>query len=234
MFKEVDALAVGAHPDDVEIGCAGTLFKLKSLGLRIGIVDLTQGELGTRGSVEVRRQEAEEAGKLLGAEFRVNLELEDGNVLPDKENRLKLIQVIRACRPRLVITHSAGGHPDHGNAKVLVEEAVHHAGLARIETGQERHRPHKVAFWLVSSHAVVPQVIGDVSDFMKEKERVVRAHKSQLYDPNSQLPETYLSQPDFIERIVSFNRHLGSMVRCHYGEGFLLSRLPKLENLVEV
>jgi N-acetylglucosamine malate deacetylase 1 len=233
MFSEVDLLVVGAHPDDVELGCGGTVLKLNSLGRRIAAVDLTGGELGTRGTPEVRRQEAEAAARILGLRFRVNLGLEDGEITADKPSRMSLIRVIRACRPRVVVTHSPGGHPDHGKTATLVEEAVHHSGLARIDTGQPRFRPEKIAYWLNTSQVKIPHVIVDISEFYEEKERAIRAFSSQLHNPQSTEPETYLSRPDFLDRIRTFNRYLGGLIRSKFGEGFLLSRLPRVEDLTD-
>jgi N-acetylglucosamine malate deacetylase 1 len=233
MFSEVDLLVVGAHPDDVELGCGGTVLKLKSIGRRVAAVDLTEGELGTRGTPETRRSEAAEAAEILGLQFRANLGLEDGEILIDKTSRMSLIRVIRACRPKIVVTHSRGGHPDHGKTATLVEEAVHHSGLARIETGQPRFRPEKIAYWLNTSQVTAPHLIVDISDFYEEKERAIRVFSSQLHNPASTEPETYLSQPDFLERIRTFNRYLGGLIRSKYGEGFLLSRVPRVEDLSE-
>jgi bacillithiol biosynthesis deacetylase BshB1 len=231
MYSKVDVLAVGAHPDDVELGCGGTLLKLRSLNRRIGVVDLTRGELGTRGSPETRLQEAAEAARILRLDFRTNLLLEDGEITPDRDSRLKLIEVIRACRPRLVITHSPGGHPDHGKAAILVEEAVHHSGLWRVNTEQERHRPEKIAYWLPPNHVGEPQVVVDITDFYAEKERAIRAYGSQLHDPSSPDLQNYLSHPDFLQRIRSFHQYLGTAARCGYAEGFRFSRPPCVADL---
>jgi N-acetylglucosamine malate deacetylase 1 len=233
MYSEVDVLFVGAHPDDVELGCGGTVLKLKSLGRKVAVVDLTEGELGTRGTPETRRQEARAAAEVLGLDFRTNLNLEDGEILVDKASRTTLIRVLRACRPRVVVTHSRGGHPDHGKTATLVEEAVHHSGLSRIETGQPRFRPERIAYWLNTSQMTPPHMIVDISEFYEQKERAIRAFSSQLHNPESAEPETYLSQPDFLERIRTFNRYLGGLIRAKYGEGFLLSRIPRVEDLFE-
>lgn len=228
----VDVLAVAAHPDDAELGCGGTLLRLRNQGKRIAVVDLTRGELGTRGTPEIRKREAAEAAKILGLEFRANLELEDGNVIPDKESRLKLVTVLRQCRPRLVITHSPGGHPDHGKAATLVTEAVHVSGFLRVETGQERFRPEKIAYWWIPiDHKTLPEVAVDISDFYEHKERAVKAFASQLYDEASKEAETYLSRPEFLDQVKGFHRQLGFLAGCAYAEGFLLSRLPRIEDL---
>lgn len=241
MFEPVDVLAVAAHPDDAEMGCGGTLLKLRRQGLRVAIVDLTRGELGSRGSPEVRSREAAEASQILGLEFRANLDLEDGNILCNRENRLKLVRIFRACRPGLVLTHSRphlpgarGGHPDHAKTTTLVEEAVHDSGLARIDTGQERFRPRLVAYWLFFNQIELPHVVVDISDLYEEKEKAIRAFASQLHRPDSEEPETYLSHPGFLEQVRSFFRQLGTLAGCGYAEGFLLSRLPRVEDLTRV
>jgi N-acetylglucosamine malate deacetylase 1 len=231
MFPQVDVLAVGAHPDDVELSCGGTLLKLRALGRKTAVVDLTRGELGTRGTPEIRLKEAAEAARILGLEFRTNLELEDGEIRVDRANRLKLIHVIRACRPRIVLTHSPVGHPDHGKTARLVDEAVHHAGLGKIDTGQERHRPDKIAFWLQPNYVATPQVVVDISEVYDQKEAAIRAYRSQLHDPASTDLENYLSRPDFLDRIRSFHHYLGTASRCNFAEGFTFSRPPKVVDL---
>ncbi|RPI20993.1 MAG: bacillithiol biosynthesis deacetylase BshB1 [Acidobacteria bacterium] len=231
MFPQVDVLAIGAHPDDVELGCGGTLVKLRSLARKTAIVDLTRGELGTRGTPEIRVKESAAAGRILGLEFRTNLELEDGDIPVDKTSRDRLIRILRECRPRMVLTHSPVGHPDHLKTSRLVEEAVHHAGLAKIDTGQNRHRPDKVGFWLQPNYVAVPQVVVDISEYYEQKEAAIRAYKSQLFDPSSADPENYLSKPDFLVRIRSFHHYLGTAARCDYAEGFTFSRPPRVADI---
>ncbi|MDE2925563.1 MAG: bacillithiol biosynthesis deacetylase BshB1 [Acidobacteriota bacterium] len=231
--RPVDVLAVGAHPDDVELGCGGTLLRLKSLGRRTGVVDLTRGELGTRGTMETRALESRRAAALLGLDFRLNLGLRDGNLSPDEESRLALIRVIRKCRPKLVLTHSKWGHPDHGKASILVEEAVHHAGLAAIDTSQQRFRPRRIACWTHFDEPVVPHVGVDISDHYEQKEHALKAFASQLHRPDSREPATYLSDPTFLERIRSFHMHVGSLVGCSLAEGFLMARPPRIGDLAD-
>lgn len=230
-LQPVDVLAVGAHPDDVELGCSGTLALLAKRNRRVGIVDLTRGELGTRGTPAGRREEALHSAHILGACFRVNLELEDGNLTVDTSNRGRLIQIIRHCRPVLLLTHAGGGHPDHSQARQLVEEGAHHSGLARIDTGQGRFRPEKLAFWTAFNLPVLPQVVADISEVWNDKEASIRAFASQLHDESSGEPPTYLSRPDFLDQVRSYHRHLGNLADCDYGEGFLLSRLPRIADL---
>lgn len=233
MCERVDVLAVGAHPDDVELGCGGTLLRLKSQGRRTGVVDLTRGELGTRGTIETRAVEARRAADLLGLDFRLNLGLRDGDLSVDEESRLALIRVIRKYRPKLVLTHSRWGHPDHGKATVLVEEAVHHAGLAAIDTSQRRFRPRRIACWTHFDQPAVPHVGVDISDHYEQKEQALKAFASQLYRPDSGEPATYLSDSGFLERVRSFHTHVGSLVGCSLAEGFLLSRPLRIGDLTD-
>ncbi|HSR53033.1 MAG TPA: bacillithiol biosynthesis deacetylase BshB1 [Acidobacteriota bacterium] len=228
-YPQVNVLAVGSHPDDVELNCGGTLLSLAARGYRTAVADMTRGEMASRGTPGQRREEAREAGRILGLAFRANLELPDGELAVDASSRLKLIRLIRSCRPDLVLTHSRFGHPDHGKTAQLVEEAVHHAGLASLDTGQERHRPQKIAFWISYEQPCTPHFCVDISDFYSRKEEAVRAYGSQLGGDPSQ-PDTYLSQPDFLDRVRSFHHHLGTQSGCRYAEGFLFSRLVRADD----
>ncbi len=231
-LQPVNVLAIGAHPDDIELGCGGTLLRLSEHGYRVGAVDLTGGELGTRGTMEQRLEEATRAARALQLLFRQNLGWPDGGLEAGSEWRLELIRLIRQTRPEMLVTHSPFGHPDHRVAAGLVKDAAHHAGLAKIETGQKRHRPSKIAAWLEYTQPAVPDVVVDISEVFERKEEAVRLFASQLFDPDSAEPETYLSRPDFLDQIRSHNRHMGNLVGCRFGEGFLLSRLPKLDDLL--
>ncbi len=230
--KPIDVLAVGAHPDDIELGCGGALLRMGERGHRIGAVDLTRGELGTRGSMEQRLEEAAEAARILKLQFRLQLRFADGSVPCDSAARLDMIRILRRARPRLVITHSDFGHPDHRAAARLLSDSAHHAGLAKIETGQERHRPSQIAGWIEYTQPARPHVVVDISEVQERKEEAIKAYRSQLFDPVSKAPETYLSRPDFLDQIRSQNRHMGNLVGCRFGEGFLLSRLPRLDDLL--
>lgn len=226
----VDVLAVGAHPDDADINVGGTLLALKALGRKTAIVDLTRGEMASRGTPEIRREEAAVAARILGLEFRDNLGLPDGDLQVDAQSRLALIRLIRRCRPRLLLTHSRFGHPDHAKATQLVEEAAHHAGLASIDTEQQRHRPQKIAYWINFNQPLTPQFAVDVTPFYQSKEKAIRAYSSQLGQSGQDEPQTYLSQPDFLEQLRTFHYHLGSQAGCRYAEGFLLSRIPRIDD----
>lgn len=233
MLNPVDVLAVGAHPDDVELGCAGTLLKMTDKGKTLGIVDLTRGELGSRGTAQKRASEAEAAADLLKASFRVNFELRDGDVEVTSDERLRLVEVIRWCRPALVITHFRGIHPDHGKTRRLVDEAVHHAGLAKIETDSKRFRPSQIAYWIEFREAVLPQVLVDISAFYDRKEEVLRAYRSQIDGDAEEGPETYLSRPEFLQQVRAFHRHLGNLGECLLAEGFRLFRPPRVVDLLQ-
>ncbi len=231
-LAEVDVLAIGAHPDDLELGCAGSLARLRTQGRSLGAIDLTRGELGSRGTPQRRAEEAAEAARILGLAFRHNLELADGDLNPaDRTARRLLIEAIRICRPRLIVTHSPTGHPDHWAAHTLVTEAAHHAGLAKIESGRDRFRPERIAFWIQYTQRVLPEVAVDVTPYYQIKEQALRAYASQLTDPGSGEPETYLSRPEFLAQIESHHRHLGNLAGCPLAEGFLLARLPRIDDL---
>lgn len=232
-MTEVDVLAVGAHPDDVELGCGGTILTLGRTGKRAGVVDLTRGELGTRGTPEQRAAEAEAAGRLMGLAFRLNLGLEDGAVRATQEARLELIEVIRGCRPRLIITHSPTGHPDHWEAWRLVREAAHHSGLAKVAAPGDRHRPDKLAFWIEYTQPQPPQAVVDISDVFRQKTELLRCYQSQMHRPDSSDLETYLSRPDFLDQITAQSRHFGNLTGCRFGEGFLLSRPARVNDLID-
>ncbi len=231
MTEEVDVLAIGAHPDDIELCCGGTVAQLVAQGRRVGLVDLSFGELATRGTVETRRQEAQRAARILGVCFRTNLGLPDGEITPNAENRNQLIRLLRACRPGWILSHSAVGHPDHWNAGVLVREAVHHSGLARLEPECPRHRPGVVASWLEFNSRERPALVVDISQTMKIKEEAILAHASQLHDPKSEEPHTILTDSEFLDRVRAHNRFMGSLADCRFGEGFLLSRVPRVSDL---
>src|SRR5512139_3686710 len=193
---KLDILAFGAHPDDVELFAGGTMAKMASLGYATGIVDMSRGELGTRGTPSLRKQEAAQAAGILGVKIRGNLGFADGDVTVTTGARLKVIRVLRKYRPNIVLTHYWDDrHPDHVNTSRLVAEAVHHSGLAKIKTGQERYRPRTLLFFKLPTN-LVPSLIVDVSDFTKQRMAAIAAYRSQLFDPSSQEPSTTLSHPD--------------------------------------
>ena len=230
----LDALAIGAHPDDVELFAGGTLARLAAAGRKTGIVDLTRGELGTRGSAELRAEEAREAARHLGLALRDNLGLPDGSVVESPAARVELIRVLRKHRPRIVLTHYwEDRHPDHVAASRLVAAAAHHAGLARIDTGQERFRPAAVLYFKLPPHQV-PSFVVDVSDFAAQRRAAIAAYRSQLFDPESRDPATYLSRPDFLEQVESVASYYGALIGKAKGEAFYVKNVMEVRDPVEM
>lgn len=222
--KTLDILAVGAHPDDVELCCGGTLAKARLLGRRIGIVDLTRGELGTRGNASIRAQEAAEAARILGAR-RVNLGLPDGGIALSRRNLLNLIRVFRMHRPSiLLIPYAEERHPDHVAAHLLARQAWFSSGLRKIATSVngKRQEPWRPAcyFCYMQWQDFDPSVIVDITDVYGTRARAIRAHKSQFYDPLSKEPPTVLSQKSFFEFLDARARLYGWKIGVGYGEPF--------------
>jgi bacillithiol biosynthesis deacetylase BshB1 len=226
---EINILAFGAHPDDVEISCSGTLLKHIAMGKTVGIIDLTQGELGTRGSAPLRLQEAEAARQLLGVSIRENLAMLDGFFEVNQENKLKVVKMIRKYRPQLVLANSIHDrHPDHGRASQLVSEACFLAGLPKVETAlngiaQEAWRPSAV-YHYIQDRYIRPDVVFDVTPFMEKKIESIQAYSSQFFDPQSDAPETPISRSDFFDFLRSRAKEFGRPIGAEYGEGFTAER----------
>jgi bacillithiol biosynthesis deacetylase BshB1 len=228
----VDVLAFGPHPDDVELAMGGTLLKLQAAGYRTGIVDLTSGEMGTRGTAELRAREAEEAASLLGATVRRNLDLGDGKLEPSATAKRKVAEVIRELKPRIVFTnYPENNHPDHTAAGPLVAEATYLAGLRKLEASGEPHRPNRVLYYLVP-HKVPPSFIVDVSPFHERKMAAVRAYASQLFAPGSADPQTFVSQPGFLTRVEALDRYYGALIDADFGEAFYLREAMRVDDPV--
>lgn len=221
----VDVLAIGAHPDDVELAMAGTLLKLTAQGYRVGLVDASRAELATRGTPEQRAAEAAEAARRLDAAFRVNLGWPDGRFTPDDDARRALVRVIRSARPTLVFTHHpAEEHPDHQRLAQLAAEAVHHARLARYdaESGLERWRTRALLHFLppLTPH-VAPTFLVDISAQFAAKYEVIGAYASQLHRPGDRGPQTYLSAPDFLRQRRAADIYRGGLIGTAAAEGFV-------------
>lgn len=226
----VDVLAIGAHPDDVEMTCGGTLVRLKGRGKRFGIVDLTRGEMGTRGTHETRRREAERAAEILGAEFRETLDFGDGGIAVSRENELLLMDVIRREKPRLVITsYPDDRHPDHARAGRIVTDAAFYAGLRKIETNHPAHRPQQTIYFPTGTMHE-PHFVVDITAAMDTRRAAILAFASQFHREGSAEPETVLSQKIFLEAIEARARHVGFLVGVEFGEGFLSKRPPRIED----
>lgn len=219
---QLDVLAIAAHPDDVELSAGGTLIRLAAMGYKTGILDLTRGEAGTRGTPELRAQEAATAAQLMGATVRENLDLGDAHLQSDDASRTKLVRALRRLRPRLIFTqHQDDPHPDHAHTSRLVREAAHLSGLARFdaEAAQPRWRPSCVAYFLFP-RTLPPTFIVDISDTRQRKWEAIRAHASQFYNPQSSEPQSRVSTAQFLAEIEARDRYWGAMIGVESGEAF--------------
>ncbi len=229
----VDILAIAAHPDDVELTCGGTLVKLKRRGYRFGIVDLTRGEMGTRGTPEIRAREAQRAAEILGAEFREALDLGDGGLRRGREEELAVIDVVRREKPRLVLTpYPDDRHPDHRRAGQLVTDACYYAGTRKLETNYPAHRPQQTIYFSTYL-AWTPRFLVDVTDVIETRRAAMRAFESQFHKEGSTEPETVLAQKSFLEMIEARAREYGAMINVEFAEGFLAARPPRIDDLVQ-
>jgi N-acetylglucosamine malate deacetylase 1 len=230
----VDVLAIAAHPDDIELTCAGTLVTLGARGRRFGIVDLTRGEMGTRGDAASREREARDSAALLGAEFREILDFGDGGLRKTRENELALIDVIRREKPRLVLTsYPDDRHPDHRRAGELVTDAAYYAGLRRIETAHPAHRPQQTIYFS-TGYVHPPTFIVDVTAAMEKRLAAMQSFRSQFHNPESKEPQTVLSQQTFLAAIEARARYYGFMIGVEFAEGFVSKRPPKISDPVAV
>ena len=232
----LDALAIGAHPDDVELSCAGTLLKLISLGYKVGVIDMARGEMGTRGSAETRGREAEAASRELKLTVRDNLELPDGHIWLTEDSRVKMVRKIRLYRPRVIFTHYwEDPHPDHVHTCQIVREGAHVAGLAKYDadTGQERFRPHTIAHFMFPRTAT-PSFVVDISDFAEQKHRAIQCYRSQLFDPKSTEPETSLSTEAFLRRIEARQRFYGTLIAVEHAEAFIVREALNVHDPIEL
>lgn len=226
--ETVEVLAVGAHPDDVELGCGGTLATLVARGQRVGILDLTRGEMGTRGTPEGRAAEAAEAARILGARFRETLDLGDGGLRTDREAELAVVEVVRRRRPRLVLAPlPSDRHPDHVRAGKLTTDAAFYAGLRALVTGLPAHRPQQVVYY-PSTFVAELSFLVDVSAAFETKLAAVRAFRSQFHDPASTEPETFISSRAFLDGVVGRAQAFGRLSNVTYAEGFVALRPPSL------
>ncbi|GAB4370819.1 MAG: bacillithiol biosynthesis deacetylase BshB1 [Calditrichia bacterium] len=218
--NHVDVLAFGAHPDDVELGCGGTLLKLKKLGYKTGIIDLTEGEMGSRGTVEQRYKEAEEAARILRVDVRVNLKIPDGDIEISSENKEKIIAKIREWRPSLVLApYGEDRHPDHAHASRLITEATFYAGLKKMMPWLPAHRPYRVLYYM-AKYEFQPSFVIDITDEFETKFQALKAYQSQFYNPEWPEEQTFISSRWFIESIEFRARHFGWAAGVKYGEPF--------------
>jgi N-acetylglucosamine malate deacetylase 1 len=235
--RVIDALAIGAHPDDAEMGAGGTLLRLGALGYSTGILDMTRGEMGTRGTAEIRAEEARAAARELGLSFRDTLDLGDGCVRDTEEARVALVRVFRRLRPKLVFTHYwEEPHPDHVATAHLVRHASYLAGLAKYDADEPlaRHRPSSVAHFNMPRW-VPPTFIVDITEWADRKEAALRCHGSQLHDPSrADEPETALTGSDFLERLRSRGHYYGTLIRAGFGEPFLVREALNVEDPIRL
>lgn len=232
---KVDILAIGAHPDDVELGCGGTLAKLISEGKKVAIVDLTQGELGTRGTNVTRAQEAASASEILGISARENLKMKDGFILNSEEYQIQIVKMIRKYQPEIVLANAVDDrHPDHAKAAKLVSDACFLSGLVKIETeldgeNQKQWRPKQVFHYIQWKH-ITPDFVIDISNFMEKKIEACLAYKTQFYDPNSKEPMTPIATKDFLESLTYRAQDLGRLSGVEFAEGFTTEKLLAFKN----
>lgn len=231
---KLDVLVFAAHPDDAELGCSGTIFKLIDHGFRVGVVDLTRGELGSRGSAELRDEEAKEASKIMGLSARENLGFRDGFFVQDEAHMLEVVKRVRKYQPDLVIANAPSDrHPDHGKGSKLVRDALFLSGLVKIPTkldgvAQEPWRPQKFCFY-IQDYALEPDFVIDVTPYWEKKCEAIRAFKSQFFNPSrkSDEPETYISSQGFWDFLDARAKDMGHRAGAIYGEGFI-SEIPLL------
>lgn len=236
---KLDILAIGVHPDDVELGCSGTLINEIKRGKKVGIVDLTQGELGTRGTVETRYQEAASAAMQIGAVVRENLKMRDGFFKNDEEHQLKLIRVLRKYQPDIVIGNILNDrHPDHGRAGHLISDACFLSGLVKIETKddsgaqQQKWRPNYFLQYMQDWYHE-PDLLIDISDVFEQRMLAIQAYSTQFHsnETGNDGPQTYISTPDFLDSVIARARMLGKRIGVKYAEGFITEKKIGIKNL---
>ncbi|MCU0358807.1 MAG: bacillithiol biosynthesis deacetylase BshB1 [Cyclobacteriaceae bacterium] len=236
---KLDILVLASHPDDAELCTGGTLAKHIALGYKAGIVDFTRGELGTRGTVEIRAQEAARASEILGLSARENLGFADGFFRNDEVHQREVIRIIRKYQPDIVLANAIyDRHSDHGRAAELAADACFLSGLARVETSldgaaQKPWRP-KAVYHYIQSQFIEPDLIVDISDFWEQKVASYMAYKSQVFDPASKEPETYISSPQFLKLIEARAVEFGNAIGTKYGEGFTVRRYPGVKSLLDL
>ncbi len=239
MDLKLDILAIGVHPDDIELGCSGTLLKHIAQGKKVGILDLTKGELGSRGSGELRLVEAANSAKILGVSCRENLGFADGFFRNTKENQIEIIKVLRKYKPDVVLANApVDRHPDHGRASQLVSESCFYSGLVRIETklngeNQDIWRP-KAVYHYIQDRFLKPDFVVDVTDFVETKMKSILAFSSQFYNPESDLPETPISSKKFLDFVEARMANFGRDIGADYAEGFTVDRVIGVEDITQL
>ena len=233
---KLDALAFGAHADDVELACSGTIIKLGASGHKTGVITLTRGEMATRGSAEIRAQEFAQSAKIMGLASHKMLDIPDGRIEVTWENKIKIIKEIRTYKPRIVFTpYWVSRHPDHEKASHLVREAVYLSGLEKLKTEQEPYKPYKIIYYQ-TRFEFKPSFIVDISDFHAQKMKTILSYKSQFHHQNKAEfgnDETLLSRPEFLDRIETRDKQYGTYIGVKYGEPFLVREAIKINDPVD-
>ncbi len=233
---KLDILVLAAHPDDAELGCAGTIISHLSQGKKVGVVDFTRGELGTRGTPEKRLEEAKVSSEIMGLTIRENLNFKDGFFLNDETHQMAAIRAIRHYQPEIVLANAASDrHPDHGKAAQLATDACYYSGLMKIESEldgqiQEAWRP-KVVYHYIQSRYIVPDIVVDISSFWQRKMEAVLAYKSQFHNPDNDEPGTFISSPEFLHMLEARAKDFGHSIGVEYGEGYTNERCPGIKDL---
>jgi bacillithiol biosynthesis deacetylase BshB1 len=227
-----DAIFFDAHPDDIELSCGGTIVHFVKRGQRVGIIDLTSGEMGTRGTPQTRKREASRSAKILGAAFREQLDFGDGGLRTGRAEELQIIEVVRKYRPAVVFAPWPDErHPDHARAGRVITEASFYAGLRALETGSKAHRPQATIYYM-QNYLVPPSFVVDVAKWWKTKMRAVAAFESQFYNPNSKEPETFIAKKSFLDMIEARGRHFGALIGAEYGEAYVTKQPPKIDDVI--
>lgn len=239
MIEKLDILVFAAHPDDAELSCSGTIMKHIDAGLKVGIIDLTQGEMGSRGTIDTRYAEAEASSKLLGVHVRINLKLADVFFEINKDNKRLIVEQIRRFQPSVVLANAISDrHPDHGRAGQLVSEACFLSGLRKFETmwGSETQvaaRP-KAVYHYIQDYYIKPDFVVDISSYVDRKMEVIKTFKTQFFNPESEEPKTPISGEDFFDFITSRMIQFGRPIGAKFAEGFTVERFPGVENLMDL
>jgi bacillithiol biosynthesis deacetylase BshB1 len=235
MVQKLDVLAFGVHPDDVELGCSGTILACIAEGKKVGIVDLTRGELGTRGTAETRKREALDAAKILGVEVRENLGMADGFFQNDEKHQRKVIELIRKYRPEIVLCNAPEDrHPDHGRSSKLVADAAFLSGLKKVNTefkgnSQVEWRP-KYVFHYLQDRFLQPDFVVDISEYIDKKIEAVLAYTTQFFNPNLNEPQTYISSPEFLETVKGRAMMLGKRIGVKFAEGYISEKMVGIKS----
>ncbi|MGB3131356.1 MAG: bacillithiol biosynthesis deacetylase BshB1 [Saprospiraceae bacterium] len=235
-INKIDVLAIGIHPDDIELACSGTILKHIDAGYKVGLLDLSRGELGTRGNAIIRTQEAMLSAKLMNASFRHQLNLKDGFFENNEDSIIEIIKIIRASKPRIILANAIEDrHPDHARASKLIQDACFYSGLIKIQTSfggieQSAWRPQSIYHYIQDYH-LKPELIVDISKFMEKKMELILSFSSQFFNPNSTEPESPISSKNFLEVVKAQARIYGRLIQVDYAEGFNITRPVGVEDL---